>query len=112
MNHAGDMIQIVWDDIPFHYAGIEIDEFVVMPNHVHALLRPLPKKRLEKILQSIKSFSSKRIDEPGQLWQNESYDTIIRDDEHFVRALEYITANPRKANLRIGAYHLFRGDSG
>lgn len=38
MNLAGNMIQTVWDEIPFHYAGIEIDEFVVMPNHVHGII--------------------------------------------------------------------------
>jgi REP element-mobilizing transposase RayT len=35
LNHAGNMIQTVWDEIPIHYAGIETDEFVAMPNHIH-----------------------------------------------------------------------------
>ena len=38
LNYAGAMIQTVWDEIPFHYAGIEIDEFVVMPNHIHGII--------------------------------------------------------------------------
>ena len=38
LNHAGNMIQTVWDEIPFHYAGIEIDEFTVMPNHIHGII--------------------------------------------------------------------------
>ena len=38
LNHAGNMIQTVWDEIPFHYAGIEIDEFIVMPNHIHGII--------------------------------------------------------------------------
>jgi putative transposase len=38
LNHAGDMIQTVWDQIPSHYTGIEIDEFVVMPNHIHGII--------------------------------------------------------------------------
>ncbi len=37
-NDAGNMIQIVWDEIPSHYAGTEIDEFVVMPNHIHGIV--------------------------------------------------------------------------
>ena len=37
-NPAGAMIQTVWDEIPFHYAGTEIDEFVVMPNHIHGII--------------------------------------------------------------------------
>lgn len=38
LNHAGNMIQTVWDEIPFHYAGIDIDEFIVMPNHIHGII--------------------------------------------------------------------------
>ena len=38
LNHAGDMIQTVWDEIPLYYAGIEIDEFAVMPNHMHGII--------------------------------------------------------------------------
>lgn len=38
LNDAGNMNQTVWDEIPFHYPGINIDEFVVMPNHIHGII--------------------------------------------------------------------------
>jgi putative transposase len=38
LNHAGTMIQTVWDEIPIHYTETEIDEFVVMPNHIHGIV--------------------------------------------------------------------------
>ena len=38
LNNAGTMIQTVWNEIPFHYNGTEIDEFVVMPNHIHGII--------------------------------------------------------------------------
>jgi len=38
LNEAGQMVQIVWDKIPEHYLGIEKDEFVVMPNHIHGII--------------------------------------------------------------------------
>lgn len=38
LNNAGMMIQTVWDEIPPHYSGIETDEFVVMPNHIHGII--------------------------------------------------------------------------
>lgn len=81
-----------------------------MPNHVHAVIRPLEKKKLEKIFQSIKSYSSRRIRGEGTVWQEESYDTIIRDEEHFFRALDYIRANPKKANLRPSEYEIFEDE--
>ncbi|MCK9523321.1 MAG: hypothetical protein M0R76_09820 [Proteobacteria bacterium] len=38
MNDAGRMIQAIWDEIPAHYPGVDIDEFVVMPDHVHGII--------------------------------------------------------------------------
>jgi len=38
LNDAGRMVQTVWDDLPNHYAGMETDAFIVMPNHVHGIV--------------------------------------------------------------------------
>ena len=38
LNAAGQMVQSVWDDIPSHYLGIETDAFVIMSNHIHAII--------------------------------------------------------------------------
>jgi putative transposase len=38
LNAAGQMVQRVWDELPAHYPGVEIDAFVVMPNHVHGIV--------------------------------------------------------------------------
>jgi putative transposase len=38
LNNAGKMIQTVWDEIPAHYPGIDIDEFAMMPNHIHGII--------------------------------------------------------------------------
>jgi putative transposase len=38
LNAAGRMVKSVWDDIPMFYPGIEIDEFIVMPDHVHGII--------------------------------------------------------------------------
>ena len=38
LNDAGRMIQTVWDEIPLHYVGTDIDEFVIMPNHIHGII--------------------------------------------------------------------------
>ena len=48
LNDAGRMVQTVWDEIPKYYYGIEIDEFVIMPDHVHGiivLVRAAPRGR-------------------------------------------------------------------
>jgi len=38
LNDAGRLVQAVWDDIPSHYAGIDTDAFIIMPNHVHGII--------------------------------------------------------------------------
>ncbi len=38
LNDAGRMIQSVWCEIPAFYSGVDVDEFVVMPNHIHGIV--------------------------------------------------------------------------
>lgn len=38
LNDAGRMVQAVWEEIPAHYPGVEIDEFIVMPDHIHGIV--------------------------------------------------------------------------
>jgi REP element-mobilizing transposase RayT len=89
----------------FDESRYELGCYVVMPNHVHAIVRPLipASQPLERILQSWKRFSSRNIHsvlrKTGNLWQDESFDRIIRDEEHLYRAIQYIGRNPERAGL-------------
>ena len=38
LNGAGMMMQTIWEGIPDHYPGVQIDEFVIMPNHAHGII--------------------------------------------------------------------------
>ncbi|MDD5774046.1 MAG: hypothetical protein PHX78_11330 [bacterium] len=38
LNNAGQMIFNIWDEIPKYYDGIDIDEFQIMPNHIHGIV--------------------------------------------------------------------------
>jgi REP element-mobilizing transposase RayT len=90
-----------------HFDGsrYELGCYVVMANHVHAIVRPLLPDRyaLEELLGSWKKYSARRIrealGEQGELWQEESYDRIIRDEEHLWRVIQYIRANPLCAGV-------------
>jgi REP element-mobilizing transposase RayT len=71
--------------------------YIVMPNHVHVVLKPFDGYPLEDILASWKKFSSRRINsalhQAGNLWQEESYDRIVRDSEHLLEVLNYLEKN-------------------
>ena len=78
----------------------------VMPNHVHAVLRPMGNHDLEKILQSWKSFTAKKANDilqrTGTFWQEEYYDHVVRDGEDFRNQIRYVLENPRNGNASGG----------
>jgi putative transposase len=77
--------------------------YCVMPNHCHAVVKPLGDYELEEILDSWKGYvgfqNNKRLGRHGAIWQEESYDRIVRDEEHLFRIVQYIGNNPAKAGL-------------
>jgi REP element-mobilizing transposase RayT len=82
----------------------ELGDWVVMPNHVHVLFRPLGEHRLPDILQSWKSFTAKAINKAlgrtGSVWQEDYWDRLIRNERHLHAVQRYIAGNPAKAGLR------------
>lgn len=38
LNDAGIMVEQTWNEIPEHYPGVDVDTFIVMPNHVHGIV--------------------------------------------------------------------------
>lgn len=77
--------------------------WVVMPNHVHALVAIPPESDLAKIVQSWKSFTARRINRfrgaSGPVWHRDYWDRWIRTEAHFAAAVAYIERNPVKAGL-------------
>ncbi|HZE56501.1 MAG TPA: carbamoyl-phosphate synthase large subunit [Chthoniobacterales bacterium] len=87
-----------------------LDAFVVMPNHVHVLFKPLSGNSLSSILHSWKSFSAnainRQVNREGPVWMAENFDTIVRDAAHLHACREYIAQNPVKAGLTRGDFVL------
>lgn len=76
----------------------------VMPNHVHVLIRPLEPWSVGKIVYSWKRHTARQANEflnrtGGAFWSLDYYDRFIRDEPHFLRAVDYIHQNPVKAGL-------------
>ncbi|HTB86253.1 MAG TPA: transposase [Candidatus Sulfotelmatobacter sp.] len=87
----------------FNNQRYELRAWVVMPNHVHAVVWPMPGHTLSEILHSWKSFTSKAANKlvhcAGEFWQAESFDHWIRDDAEHSRLVAYVENNPGKAGL-------------
>ena len=75
----------------------------IMPNHCHAIMRPFDGHDLEELLGAMKGVVARNLNaalhQLGELWQQESFDRIIRDAEHLDRVIQYIGRNPQQANL-------------
>ena len=94
--------------IPVRMSDARIDKYVIMPDHIHAILvlgcngdsersRPFP--TLSTVVGLLKSGVSRRIHgiEPGiRVWQKSFYDKIIRDEQGYLEAWEYMDENPHK----------------
>lgn len=83
--------------------------FVVMPNHVHAAIQPFDAYKLEITLKNMKGYVARQVNSMlrrrGTLWEPESYDRIVRDEEHLWRVVQYIGRNPAKAGLARDKWH-------
>jgi len=81
---------------------------VIMPDHVHLLLTPIRNADgwpfpLQDILKLIKGPAAHSVNmlnaSHGTLWQDESFDHVLRSDESFDEKLEYICQNPVRRGL-------------
>jgi DNA polymerase-3 subunit alpha len=90
-----------------------LGSYVIMPNHVHVLVRPLMNHALSEILHSWKSFTAKEankiLQRSGEFWQDESFDHIVRNEHALENFAAYIEANPRYAGLSAGNYRVGGG---
>ena len=88
----------------------DIDAFVLMPNHVHAVIKPALGYDLSTLLQGIKGVSANRCNKMlgsrSTFWMDESYDHIVRDAKELAVFRNYIAGNPAKAGLRADEYSL------
>ena len=76
--------------------------FTIMSNHVHLLMHLHKDQELSEVMQSIKGGTAREcnrlLDRTGTFWQHESYDRVLRRNEHRV-TINYILNNPVKARV-------------
>ncbi len=112
------IIELCWAALPTHFRNTALDAWIVMPNHLHALLgiecdepgnasasggQPfrLQAASLGAIIGNFKSVSARRINTvrrtPGvAVWQRNYYERIVRDEPELQRIREYIATNPAR----------------
>ena len=82
----------------FEDARYDLHAYAVMNDHVHAILRPFIGYSLETIIHSWKSYSAYQLQHAfgrvGRVWQEEYFDKILRNKEHYYRLVRYVLQNP------------------
>jgi REP element-mobilizing transposase RayT len=88
---------------PLDKENIDLDAAVVMPDHAHAIFRLIGMLTVTQIMKGIKGRSAHRINEitgrHGQVWTQDSFDHIVRDDADWEEKMEYVRQNPVKKGL-------------
>ncbi len=123
LSRIGQLVQVAWNELLKRFHNFELDEFAVMPNHIHGIIiivgagLALPNRGaassaptkdisigLGDVVRAFKSISAinvncllSRLGVP--LWQRNYYEHIIRNEESLNRFREYIGTNPLRWEL-------------
>lgn len=116
LNHLGAIALQCWLEIPAHFPSVELDVFVIMPNHLHGILwitksvnqeekyhqfQKVVKGSILSIVRSFKGAVTKKINQICQqkgtslIWQRNYYEKVIKNEEMLNNVREYILNNPR-----------------
>lgn len=96
--------RVVLDSCLFnHEKRYDLLVAVVMPDQAHMIFEPFPDTQLRLITRSIKSFSAheinRRLKNHGQVWQEESFDHVLRSYESLEEKIRYVRENPVRLGL-------------
>ena len=103
LSRYGEVVNFNWFNLTKVYPHIELNSFVIMPNHIHGIIIIKHQQRhgLSEIVRGLKTFSARRINQIRSIsgipvWQRGYYEHIIRDETAFAKIQEYIINNPYK----------------
>ncbi len=118
LNEIGEIANKYLVEIPRHFACVQMDKFVVMPNHLHAVVMINPvgvqnfeplqhkyqhtiSKSIGSIIRTYKSAVSHwcKVNGHDFRWQRNYYEHVIRDEDDLDEIREYIVNNPLKWDL-------------
>ncbi len=115
LNDAGRLIADAWKWLSIQYPYVMLDEYVVMPNHLHGIIviadhrrggsrtapTPIRRKPLGGLIGAFKTTAAKHVNRirntPNQpIWQRNYYERVIRNENELDRVREYIISNPAR----------------
>jgi putative transposase len=127
LNEFGKVIKQILESIPALYPYLELDYYVIMPDHIHIIIiidpstvnvvtgRDLSQKdeqkqkikSLSEIIGAFKTMTSKELHKKGLKefkWQRSFYDRIIRNEKELYQIRKYIEQNPLSFEIEKGLH--------
>ena len=109
MSEEGRVAQSAWVAIPDHFSQVLMDQFILMPNHIHGIVvigSDTVASPLGAIIRSYKSAVSKRINlyrgcRGMSVWQSNYFEHVIRNETTLNRIRRYIIENPKRWRRRV-----------
>ena len=120
LNAAGQIMADSWEWLSKQHDRVRLNEFVTMPNHVHAIIEivgaqfiaPCPlvsnnpgamnrAPTVGMLVRGFKARCARAINEMGKtagipVWQRNYFEHIIRNEEAYLKIAEYIQTNPQR----------------
>ena len=121
LSTLGEIVRECWMNIPEHFSRVHLDEFVIMPNHVHGVLvlRPVvgaqhscalsdvakrtPRVKpnsVSAIVRSFKAIVTRRAHEElswaGEVWRRNYFERIVRGGDELGEIRRYIIDNAKR----------------
>lgn len=106
LTNIGSQVKTSILNIPILYKGVSIDQYVIMPNHIHIIVALSQESRhgslpLQDVIGRLKSFTTYKYNQLNKkngliLWQRNFYEHVIRNEQALDEIREYIINNPLK----------------
>jgi putative transposase len=104
LDAIGLLAQSAWCQLTDRFPGLVLDEFVLMPNHLHGIIF-LPSCKssddklpsLGEIVRSFKAVTTRIVRQNGRsdfAWQRNYFEHVVRDEPDLFRIRQYIANNP------------------
>ena len=114
--HARHIAKQHWESMPYRFDYITLDAWIVMPDHLHAIvaiqhsapqdetISPRAARSLASLVAGFKSAVTSRIntvrEQRTQVWQRNYWEHIIRDERDLNNTRRYILENPQRWTIR------------
>lgn len=99
LSDCGKIVDKNINNIRFCYNNVYIDNYVIMPNHIHLLITSNTNIYIPNLIRTFKTLSSKELGK--SIFQRSYHDHVIRNKQEYTQIWQYITDNPINWNKDV-----------